>query len=126
MHGMVMSLVGLSMGLLAGCSNDPGQPEVVAQLEWGAPMAAAGEVTVQLLPQRPAAGLPVFTGHARVPPGATEVSITVPHDPAAAEGLEYRVSARVDAPGTLLLGRSDETLVLDEDGDRVRIALDPP
>lgn len=126
MHGVVIGFVGLSMGLLAGCSNDPGRPEVVVQLEWDAPVAAAGEVSVQLLPQRPSAGLPVFTGHVPVPAGATEASVTVPHDPAAAERLEYRVSARLDAPGTLLLGRSEERLVLDEDGDRLRIALDPP
>ncbi|MHA7835494.1 MAG: hypothetical protein ACX94A_13550 [Algiphilus sp.] len=122
---MVKALAGLSMGMLAGCSNDPGKPQVVVQIVWTAPLPAAGEATVQLLPQRASAGLPVFTGNAPVSAGATEASVTVPHDPAAAERLEYRVSARLDAPGILLLGRSEETRVLDEDGDRVRITLDP-
>ncbi|MBY8965891.1 MAG: hypothetical protein RIK00_02315 [Algiphilus sp.] len=124
-QGMVTALVSLSIMTVTACSNDPGKPEIVAQLRLAQPLPVDGEATVQLLPQRASAGLPVFNGTAPVAAGATEVTVTVGYE-RAAESVAYRISARIDGPGILLLGRQAEAPALDADGARVRLALDPP
>lgn len=123
---MLTALAGLSMVALAGCSNDPGTTEVIAQLEFEEALPAAGQATVQLVPKQPSAGLPVFTAERSVEAGATAISVAVGYEQGAASGVDYQLSARIDAPGVLLLGRSEATPEMDADGDRLRVELRAP
>lgn len=114
------------MFALAGCSSDPGTNEVIVHLEFERGLPADGQATVQLVPRQPSAALPVFSARQPVAAGATSVQVSVGYDLQRVGGVDYRLSARVDAQSVLLLGSAERDPELDADGDRLSIDVAAP